>query len=77
MGMISTQKPHPAEKACRRPDSNPRPPAPQVSWSDVGGLAAVKQRLQEAVEWPQRHPDALRRLGAEPPRGVLLYGPPG
>ncbi|KAI8476766.1 MAG: P-loop containing nucleoside triphosphate hydrolase protein [Monoraphidium minutum] len=50
---------------------------PQVSWSDVGGLGDVKQRLKEAVEWPQRHPDALARLGATPPRGILLYGPPG
>lgn len=32
---------------------------------------------QEAVEWPQRHPEALARLGARPPGGVLLFGPPG
>ena len=32
---------------------------------------------QEAVEWPQRHPEALERLGAQPPCGVLLFGPPG
>ncbi|KAK9825828.1 hypothetical protein WJX81_000622 [Elliptochloris bilobata] len=50
---------------------------PAVRWDDVGGLAGVKQRLREAVEWPQRHPDALERLGARAPRGVLLYGPPG
>lgn len=37
---------------------------PAVRWADVGGLADVKQRLREAVEWPQRHPDALKRLGA-------------
>jgi len=37
---------------------------PAVRWADVGGLADVKQRLAEAVEWPQRHPDALARLGA-------------
>ena len=37
---------------------------PAVRWADVGGLADVKQRLREAVEWPQRHPDALARLGA-------------
>lgn len=34
-------------------------------------------RLQEAVEWPQKHPEALERLGARPPGGVLLFGPPG
>lgn len=32
---------------------------------------------QEAVEWPQKHPDALAKLGAIAPKGVLLYGPPG
>ena len=32
---------------------------------------------QEAVEWPQRHPEALERLGAKPPGGVLLFVPPG
>ena len=37
---------------------------PAVRWADVGGLADVKQRLREAVEWPQRHPEALKRLGA-------------
>lgn len=37
---------------------------PAVRWADVGGLADIKQRLAEAVEWPQRHPDALARLGA-------------
>ena len=36
-----------------------------VRWADVGGLESVKQRLQEAVEWPQRHADALKRLGAK------------
>lgn len=51
--------------------------AVQVSWDDVGGLAEVKQRLQEAVLWPQQHADALQRLGATAPKGVLLYGPPG
>jgi len=50
---------------------------PRVAWSDVGGLGCVKQRLKEAVEWPQKHPEALLRLGAQPPRGILLYGPPG
>ncbi len=49
----------------------------QVGWEDVGGLEEVKQRLREAVEWPHSHADALERIGAQPPRGVLLYGPPG
>jgi len=50
---------------------------PNVKWSDIGGLDNVKQELIEAVEWPLKHPDAFRRLGVKPPRGVLLYGAPG
>lgn len=48
-----------------------------VRWEDIGGLEEVKQRLRQAVEWPLQHPDAFQRLGLSPPRGVLLYGPPG
>eukprot|EP00873_Tetraselmis_striata_P008262 jgi/Tetstr1/428526/TSEL_001856.t1 len=50
---------------------------PRVRWGDIGGQEGVKQSLKEAVEWPFQHGDALRRLGATPPAGVLLYGPPG
>ncbi|KAF5839903.1 P-loop containing nucleoside triphosphate hydrolase protein [Dunaliella salina] len=51
--------------------------APHTSWEDVGGLPDVKKRLRQAVEWPLCHPEAFQRLGLAPPRGVLLYGPPG
>ena len=50
---------------------------PNVRWSDVGGLEKVKQELREAVEWPLKYPDAFKRLGIDPPKGILLYGPPG
>lgn len=50
---------------------------PRATWADVGGLEDVKQRLREAVELPLKDPEALRRIGAVPPKGVLLYGPPG
>ncbi|XP_052470960.1 ribosome biogenesis protein SPATA5 [Carassius gibelio] len=50
---------------------------PKVRWSDIGGMAEVKLALKQAVEWPLRHPEAFRRLGITPPKGVLLYGPPG
>ncbi|XP_058522868.1 ATPase family gene 2 protein homolog A isoform X4 [Ochotona princeps] len=50
---------------------------PNVSWSDIGGLENVKLKLKQAVEWPLQHPDCFSRLGIEPPKGVLLYGPPG
>jgi len=44
---------------------------------DVGDMVETKQALTEAVLWPLRHPDSFARLGVDPPRGVLLYGPPG
>jgi transitional endoplasmic reticulum ATPase len=40
-------------------------------------MVEVKQTLTESVLWPLSYPDAFSRLGVEPPRGVLLYGPPG
>ncbi|NWW46182.1 SPAT5 protein, partial [Pedionomus torquatus] len=50
---------------------------PKVSWSDIGGLEDVKLKLKQAVEWPLKHPDSFIRMGIQPPKGVLLYGPPG
>jgi len=50
---------------------------PTVHWDDIGGLDDVKQDLKEAVEWPIRNPEIFRRLGIKPPKGILLYGPPG
>jgi transitional endoplasmic reticulum ATPase len=49
----------------------------KVSLDDVGDMAEVKQALTEAVLWPLSYPDTFARLGIQPPRGVLLYGPPG
>jgi transitional endoplasmic reticulum ATPase len=48
-----------------------------LSLDDVGDMAEVKQSLTETVLWPLQYPDSFARLGIAPPRGVLLYGPPG
>ncbi|MDT7792150.1 MAG: hypothetical protein QOD59_1586 [Mycobacterium sp.] len=48
-----------------------------VTLDDVGDMVETKQALTEAVLWPLQHPETFERLGVEPPRGVLLYGPPG
>ncbi|XP_043916351.1 ATPase family protein 2 homolog [Protopterus annectens] len=50
---------------------------PKVSWSDIGGMETVKIKLKQAVEWPLKHPDVFKRMGIQPPKGILLYGPPG
>ncbi|AFC45806.1 cell division protein 48 [Mycobacterium intracellulare MOTT-02] len=48
-----------------------------ITLEDVGDMAEARQALTEAVLWPLQHPDTFARLGVDPPRGVLLYGPPG
>ncbi|KTW25638.1 hypothetical protein T552_03498 [Pneumocystis carinii B80] len=50
---------------------------PHVRWSDIGGQQIIKQKLREAIEWPLTHPETFTRLGINPPKGILLYGPPG
>ena len=51
--------------------------AGSITLDDVGDMADAKQALTEAVLWPLQHPGTFARLGIDPPRGVLLYGPPG
>ena len=48
-----------------------------ITLDDVGDMVETRQALTEAVLWPLEHPDTFTRLGVDPPRGVLLYGPPG
>jgi transitional endoplasmic reticulum ATPase len=50
---------------------------PTVHWTEIGGLEEAKQELKEAVEWPLKNPEIFVRLGIKPPKGILLYGPPG
>jgi len=50
---------------------------PKVRWDDIGGQSEIKQKLKEAVEWPLRFPESFSRMGIKPPKGILLYGPPG
>ncbi|CAL5227006.1 g9897 [Coccomyxa viridis] len=51
----------------------PRP----VRYSDLGGIEAVLHDIRELVEYPLQHPEVYAWLGVDPPRGVLLHGPPG
>src|SRR6266516_913420 len=49
----------------------------ETTWDDIGGLEKTKDLLTEGVEWPLRYPEVYANVKAEPPRGVLLSGPPG
>lgn len=49
----------------------------RVSYEDVGGLGQQLGRVRELIELPLRHPELFQRLGIDPPKGILMYGPPG
>lgn len=50
---------------------------PDVMYSDIGGYDLQKQEVREAVELPLTHFQLYKQIGIDPPRGVLMYGPPG
>lgn len=50
---------------------------PDVKYSDIGGLSTQIEQIQDAVELPFLHPEVYLQYGLRPPKGVLLYGPPG
>ena len=50
---------------------------PDISYSDVGGLEDQLQEVRETVELPLKKPELFKRIGIDPPKGVLLYGAPG
>jgi len=50
---------------------------PAVTYEDIGGIHSATQKVREMIELPLRHPELFTRLGIEPPKGVLLHGPPG
>ncbi len=50
---------------------------PEVTYEDIGGLDEELQRVREIIELPLKHPELFKRLGIDPPKGVLLHGPPG
>uniref|UniRef100_A0AAR5PKZ8 AAA+ ATPase domain-containing protein n=1 Tax=Dendroctonus ponderosae TaxID=77166 RepID=A0AAR5PKZ8_DENPD len=50
---------------------------PNVKWTDIGGHSKMKALLSQSVEWPLKYPESFKRLGISPPKGVLMFGPPG
>ena len=51
--------------------------APDITYEDIGGLDQELEQVREMIELPMRHPELFKRLGIDPPKGVLLHGPPG
>jgi transitional endoplasmic reticulum ATPase len=50
---------------------------PEITYEDIGGLDEEIRKIRELVEIPLKHPEIFERLGIEPPKGILLHGPPG
>jgi transitional endoplasmic reticulum ATPase len=55
----------------------PERSVPSVVYEDIGGLKPVITKVREMIELPLKHPELFDRLGIDPPKGVLLHGPPG
>lgn len=49
----------------------------EVGYDDIGGCRKQLAQIKEMVELPLRHPSLFKAIGVKPPRGILLYGPPG
>ncbi|XP_042441274.1 cell division cycle protein 48 homolog [Zingiber officinale] len=49
----------------------------EVGYDDVGGVRKQMAQIRELVELPLRHPQLFKSIGVKPPKGILLYGPPG
>ena len=51
--------------------------SPDISYAQIGGLEDEIKEVRESVEYPLTKPEIFRRIGVEPPKGILLHGPPG
>ncbi|MFC7323331.1 CDC48 family AAA ATPase [Halorubrum rutilum] len=68
----------PAEELAERSGSGEgASEGPDVTYEDIGGLDGELEQVREMIELPMRHPELFKRLGIDPPKGVLLHGPPG
>ena len=69
------------ERDCARAPTRPDPATPPsrspCSYDDVGGVRKQMAQIRELVELPLRHPQLFKTIGVKPPKGILLYGPPG
>ncbi|MBD3361336.1 AAA family ATPase [Candidatus Woesearchaeota archaeon] len=50
---------------------------PKISWNKIGGLKQQEQEIKEVIELPLKNPKLFEKIGIDPPKGILLHGPPG
>lgn len=48
-----------------------------ITFADIGGMKETKKQLTEMIEWPLKHATVFEWLGVQPPKGILITGPPG
>ena len=50
---------------------------PDIKWAEIGGLDTQVQEIKEVIELPLKNPELFKKVGIQPPKGILLHGPPG
>lgn len=50
---------------------------PKITWEEIGGLKEQIEDIKEVIELPLIHPELFKKIGIQPPKGILLHGPPG
>jgi len=76
--MTALQKAKAAEtRTVAQPILEKREAKPELAWNQIGGYSQLKQEIHDSVLMPLQKSDVARKYGAEPPRGILLFGPPG
>ncbi|UXI22947.1 hypothetical protein NH340_JMT08890 [Sarcoptes scabiei] len=51
--------------------------SPNVHWKEIGGMREIKKLLEMSIVWPHKNPKAFQKMNIEPPKGLLMFGPPG
>lgn len=74
-----SDNPHSSSSLASSPSSSifQPTPRPKERYSDLGGLTHILQQIRQLIEYPLMHPELFQHLGIDPPRGILLRGPPG
>jgi SpoVK/Ycf46/Vps4 family AAA+-type ATPase len=76
-GTVQVDPSHREPEAASDKKGKKTPDAPPVTWDDIGGQEEAKRQMKEAIELPFTHKEIFSHYGVKPPKGILLYGPPG
>lgn len=68
---------HPSTTVAIQDQKDTKEGRSRIAYEDIGGLGREIRRIREMIELPLKYPQVFERLGIDPPKGVLLHGPPG